>query len=126
MSFYCFILTFAGFGAGVGTRLRVRGSGRCMGFSEPAFMTCCMASDHTISTEPKIGNLPMTAQSSLRWMRAAANEQDELLDRFMSLYEVMERHHVHVEAPAAVTLAAARDMDLSEVPVAARCSRHAN
>ena len=39
-------------------------------------------------------------------------EQDELLDRFMPEYEVVERHRMHVAAPAAVTLAASRDVDL--------------
>ena len=39
-------------------------------------------------------------------------EQDDLLDWFMPLYDVAERHHVRVLAPAGVTLAAARDVDL--------------
>lgn len=37
-------------------------------------------------------------------------ERDELLDQFMPGYEVVERHRVRIAAPAAVTLAAARDM----------------
>jgi hypothetical protein len=37
---------------------------------------------------------------------------DPLLDRFMPTFEVGERHHVRVAAPAAVTLAAARLVDL--------------
>lgn len=44
-------------------------------------------------------------------------EYDALLDRFMPVYEVVERRHVHVTAPAAVTLAVARDLDMFEVPV---------
>jgi hypothetical protein len=39
-------------------------------------------------------------------------EQDPFLDRFMPSYEVVERHHIRVAAPAAVTLAVAREMDL--------------
>ena len=39
-------------------------------------------------------------------------EQDPLLDRFMPAYDVVERHHVRVAAPAAVTLASASEMDL--------------
>jgi hypothetical protein len=39
-------------------------------------------------------------------------ERDPLLDRFMPTYEVAERHHVRVAAPAALTLAAAKDVDL--------------
>jgi hypothetical protein len=42
----------------------------------------------------------------------SGDEQDSLLDRFMPAYEVVERHHVRIAAPAAVTLAAAREMDL--------------
>ena len=40
------------------------------------------------------------------------DEQDPLLDRFMPTYEIVERHHVRVAAPAAVTLAVAREVDL--------------
>ena len=43
-------------------------------------------------------------------------EQDPLLDRFMPSYDVAERHHVRVAAPAAVTLAAAQEMDLLHSP----------
>jgi hypothetical protein len=50
--------------------------------------------------------------------RASADEQDELLDRFMPGYDVVERHSVRVAAPAAVTLEVARDMDLLRSGVA--------
>jgi hypothetical protein len=46
--------------------------------------------------------------------RPADDEADPLLDRFMPEYEVVERHHIRVAAPPAVTLAAAREMDLLE------------
>jgi hypothetical protein len=42
---------------------------------------------------------------------------DELLDRFMPRYEVVERHHIGVDAPAPVTLAAAREQDLLRLPL---------
>jgi hypothetical protein len=42
----------------------------------------------------------------------APEEADPLLDRFMPEYEVAERHHIDVAAPAAITLAAAVDADL--------------
>lgn len=42
----------------------------------------------------------------------ARDNADPLLDRFMPTYEVAERHHVRVDAPAEITLAAARDQDL--------------
>ena len=35
-----------------------------------------------------------------------------MLDHFMPTYDVVERHHVTVGAPPAVTLAAARDQEL--------------
>jgi hypothetical protein len=57
-----------------------------------------------------------------RYGRAAqpghGDEHDDLLDRFMPAYEVGGRHHVRVAAPAAITLAAAREMDLLQSPVA--------
>ena len=49
--------------------------------------------------------------------RPNPDEHDELLDRFMSVCEVVERHHIHVAAPAAVTLAVAQDIDLLKLPV---------
>ena len=48
--------------------------------------------------------------------RPNALDHDHLLDRFMPTYEVVERHHIHVAAPAAVTLAVARDTDLLANP----------
>ncbi len=44
-------------------------------------------------------------------------EQDPLLDRFMPEYEVAERHHIRVAAPAAMTLAAAQETDLQASPL---------
>lgn len=49
--------------------------------------------------------------------RPAENEADPLLDRFMPEYEVVERHHVRIAAPPAVTLAAAREMDLLQTRI---------
>jgi hypothetical protein len=39
------------------------------------------------------------------------------LDQFMPAYEVAERHQVDVAAPAALTMAAARDMDIYRSPL---------
>jgi hypothetical protein len=47
----------------------------------------------------------------------APEEQDPLLDRFLPVYEVVERHQIRVAAPAAVALDAARDLDLQASPV---------
>ena len=44
-------------------------------------------------------------------------EQNPLLDRFMPAHEIVERHHVRIAAPAAVTLAAARELDLQGSPL---------
>jgi hypothetical protein len=41
-------------------------------------------------------------------------DRDVLLDRFMPAYEVVERHHVRVHAPAAVVLEAAFEQDLQQ------------
>lgn len=57
------------------------------------------------------------------WFRYGApsqpspEEEDELLDRFIPTYEVVERHHIRVSAPAEVTLTVARDQDLQESPL---------
>lgn len=40
------------------------------------------------------------------------DEEDPLLDSFMPLYDVVERHHIHVAAPADITLGVARDMNV--------------
>jgi hypothetical protein len=56
----------------------------------------------------------LAASAWLRYGHARAphdDEADELLDRFMPAYEVVERHHVRVSAPAAVTFAAASELD---------------
>jgi hypothetical protein len=47
----------------------------------------------------------------------AGDEQDHLLDRFMPSYEVVERHHARVAAPADVTLEVAATMDLFQLPL---------
>lgn len=52
-----------------------------------------------------------------RVSRTRDEEQDELLDRFMPMYDIVERHDIIVGAPAAVILAAARDQDLFRLPL---------
>jgi hypothetical protein len=44
--------------------------------------------------------------------RARGDEEDALLDRFMREHDVVERHHVAVAAPAAVTFRAAQALSL--------------
>ena len=63
------------------------------------------------------------AYAGVTWYRYGAaappgpEEQDPLLDRFMPSYDVVERHHVRIAAPSAVTLAAARAVDLQGSPL---------
>jgi hypothetical protein len=63
------------------------------------------------------------AYVGLAWWRygnvpaPAGAEEDSLLDRFLPVYEIVERHDIRVAAPAAVTLDAARDTDLQASPV---------
>jgi hypothetical protein len=52
-----------------------------------------------------------------RVMRPSGEDADALLDRFMPSYEVVERHHVRVGAPAEIAFAAATEMDLQQSPV---------
>jgi len=49
--------------------------------------------------------------------RTASEETDPLLDLFMPEYEVAERHHIRVAAPAAITFAAATDLNLMQSAV---------
>jgi hypothetical protein len=48
---------------------------------------------------------------------------DPLLDGFMPAYEVVERHHIRVAAPAALTLAVAGELDLQASPIVRRIIR---
>jgi hypothetical protein len=50
--------------------------------------------------------------------RASADDVDPLIDQFMPVYDVVERHHVHVAAPAEITFTAACEQDLMALPVA--------
>jgi hypothetical protein len=45
------------------------------------------------------------------------DENDDLLDRFIPDYDVVERHSIAVAAPAAEVLAAAKEQDLFELPL---------
>ena len=50
--------------------------------------------------------------------RSTPESEDPLLDRFMPIYDIAERHHVRVDAPAVITFAAACEADLLQSPVA--------
>ncbi|MFI5179311.1 MAG: hypothetical protein ACHQO8_12130 [Vicinamibacterales bacterium] len=49
--------------------------------------------------------------------RAPGEDADPLLDHFMPDYEIVERHHVRVSAPADVVMAAACEMFLERSPI---------
>lgn len=61
-----------------------------------------------------------TGFAATTWMRygrtasPAADEADPLLDIFMPIYDIAERHHVKVAAPADVTFGALMDTDLED------------
>ena len=46
----------------------------------------------------------------------APDERDTLLDTFMPSYDIVERHHVRVGAPAELTLRSASEMDVQASP----------
>jgi hypothetical protein len=52
-----------------------------------------------------------------RVQRATPEERDALLDRFLPEYDVVERHHIGVAAPAATTFRAACEANLMQSPL---------
>ena len=59
----------------------------------------------------------LAAAAWIRYGRCGASkadEPDELLDRFMPAYDVVERHQIEVAAPAATALEAAKEQDLRD------------
>src|SRR5262245_50911682 len=52
-----------------------------------------------------------------RAARAAGVAEDPLLDGFMPIYDIVERHHIRVRAPAEITFATACQMDLLRSPI---------
>jgi hypothetical protein len=69
------------------------------------------------------GLLSYGAYSAVTWARYGhahpeRRPRDQLLDRFLPDPEVDEYHHFTVSAPASVTFAAAKDMDLQATPIA--------
>jgi hypothetical protein len=70
------------------------------------------------------GGATYAAYVATAWLRYGspstppAADTDAQLDRFMSVYDVAERHHIRVNAPAETTFAAACDADLMESSIA--------
>ena len=78
----------------------------------------------TLAAGASLLALPYLAYVATTWYRyGRAAEQGHgtrkasLLDQFMPTYEVAERHEIDVAAPAAITMAAAREMDLYRSPL---------
>ena len=66
------------------------------------------------------GYAVLTALAWRRYGRVDARtsrSSDALLDRFMPRFDVVERHHIGVDAPPEVTLAAACEQDLMQSPL---------
>jgi hypothetical protein len=59
----------------------------------------------------------------MTWLRyghpapARSDDADPLLDRFMPVYDVAERHRIRVTAPADITFAAACEQELMALPI---------
>ena len=62
--------------------------------------------------------------AGVTWLRygqaspPAPENQDLLLDRFMPAYDIAERHHIRVAAPAEITFTTACKTDLQQSPIA--------
>jgi hypothetical protein len=89
-----------------------------------------MGTNHRIRSLVKwsLGAIGFAAGASathvgVQWIRygyprpANQEDADDLLDRFMPEYEVTERHHVQVGAPADITFTAACHADLMRSPI---------
>jgi len=62
--------------------------------------------------------------AAVTWLRygrviagTAPGSPDPLLDTFMPVYEIVERHQISVDASAGITMAAAREQELLQLPV---------
>jgi len=74
----------------------------------------------SLAATAAVGAATYAACAGHEWLRYGhppppiADEVDDLLDRFMPAYDVVERHRLHIEAPADVTYAASVDMNLED------------
>jgi hypothetical protein len=63
------------------------------------------------------------AYAGFRWLQyghaapPGVDEADALLDRFLPVYDVVERRHIAAAAPAEITLAAASELDIQRSPI---------
>ena len=66
-----------------------------------------------------VGAASYAGYVGLTWLRYGhgaprGRQADPLLDRFMPVYDIVERHRIYVAAPAAVTLKTASELDLQQ------------
>src|SRR5262245_7623916 len=72
--------------------------------------TCTGSATRWLAAGVGVGAGVYAASAGLAWTRygrptrPSGPQRDELLDRVMPRYDIVERHHVRVDAPAAVTL----------------------
>ena len=69
-----------------------------------------------------VGVAAYATYAGVKWLQyghvgPSRDEDDQLLDEFMPTYDVVDRHHTHVEAPADVTFAAACEIELQASPL---------
>jgi hypothetical protein len=71
-----------------------------------------------------VGVASWAVYAGIAWVRygqakrpAGPGEADPLLDQFMPMYEIADRHHARVAASSGVTFAAATAVDLQQSPV---------
>jgi len=76
-----------------------------------------------LATGVSVAAASYAAYAATTWWRyghtspGSIEQRDALLDRFMPVCEVAERHHVHVDAPADMTFRAAGEMHLEDSPI---------
>jgi len=69
-----------------------------------------------------VGVAAYATYAGVKWLQyghvgPSQDDHDELLDEFMPTYDVVDRHHTHVEAPPDVTFAAACEIELQASPL---------
>lgn len=69
-----------------------------------------------------VGVAAYATYAGVTWLRyghasLSTDDTDQLLDEFMPTYDVVDRHHTHVAAPADVTFAAACEIELKDSPL---------
>jgi hypothetical protein len=69
-----------------------------------------------------VGVAAYATYAGVRWLQyghagPSKDDDDRLLDEFMPTYDIVDRHHTHVEAPAEVTFAAACEIELNASPL---------